>query len=80
MKFSLSVLLNKIDIHGTVLLQITIKPSITVLTNSFFITLPLNMKADSFITTICLSSLFRAPQGDSHSTLKDLSVSFKTSA
>lgn len=35
-KFSLSVPLNKIDIHGTVLLQITIKPSITVLTNSFF--------------------------------------------
>lgn len=36
MKFSLSVLLNKIDIHGTVLLRITIKPSINVLTNSFF--------------------------------------------
>lgn len=35
-KFSLSVLLNKIDIHATVLLQITIKPSITVLTNRGF--------------------------------------------
>lgn len=60
-KFSLSVLLNKIDIHATVLLQITIKPSITVLTNSFFITLPLNRKASSFITKICLSALHWNP-------------------
>ena len=52
-KFSLSVLLNKIYIHSTVLLQITTKPSITVLTNSFFITLPLDRKASSFISKIC---------------------------
>lgn len=63
-KFSLSVLLNKIGIHGAVSLQITLKPSITVLTNSvglffffFHITLPLNRKASRIITGICLSSI-----------------------